>query len=138
MNNLRTYIIEKLRINKKTITIDNTNYIDEIIDIIGDDNISDEIINLIETWIGDYNKKLYCYVSKFEYQDLKKDANKYDKISINCIDEENMKRGMKLADGSTIYKRKNKEMISKITSSQYDLAIYLSSFFPILFEKTKI
>lgn len=137
VNNLKEYIIEKLKINKNTSI--KSNYIDSILDII-DVHDNDKVKEIIENWLGDYSKHLYCYVSKFDYKDLKDEVEKYydDKISITPINDDLMKKAMDLANQSQVYKGKDKEKISSITLSQLDLAVYFGTFFPIIFEKTKI
>lgn len=135
MNNLSTYITEKLRINKDT-KISNS-LIDNVMQIIGveDKKIREEI----SLWISDYSKKLYCYVSDIDYK-YRYNEFSFDNISINKVNYKMMERAKQIANQSTIYKCKHEdEPIEKITLSQNDLAVYFNtSWNPVIFEKSTI
>lgn len=142
MNNLSEYIVEKLRINKDTL-IDKS-LLDDILLIIADPNCNiKSITNEIKTWVGDYDKKLYCYCAEKEYNerlnDLKDKVS--SKISINKLGNSLMAKAINLAAGVTVYRGKDdgSDPIEKIQHSQYDIAFYLyGKIYPIIFEKTKI
>ena len=73
MNNLSTYIIEKLRINKKT-EVDSCNkLVDTIYDIYHEisnifDKHSNEITELVEKWYKDNNVKDYIIYSSYNFK----------------------------------------------------------------------
>ena len=138
MNNLSTYILEKLHLNKD-IKIERNTVIDNMLEI-ADCEDNKKIREFFTTWVNDYSKKIYCYVSDIDYKYRYKDF-KFDKIYISMVDFKLMKKAENLANQSTIYKKDNptEDKVTKITLSQNDLAIYFTGGWnPIIFEKSTI
>lgn len=142
MKRLNRYILEKLRINKDTKQVSKT-YLDDMLLILDiEKDCKDKVKEIINNWIGDYKKTVYCFCSIKEYNDRLKEI-KYDiesKISFSQVDDTLMKKAIELTNG-TVYKGEvdNDNVVEKILMSQYDLAIFLfNKKEPIIFEKSHI
>ena len=136
MKTINNYILEKLKINKNS-KVSVNSLVDNMLEIIDvNDNI--KIKDIFENWTSGYNKKLYCYVSDVDYKFRYKDFS-YDNISINKVNDSLIKKAEDIANQSTVYKKKNDDdKINKITFSQNDLAVYITGWRPVIFEKIKI
>lgn len=136
MITINKYISEKLHLNKDIKTNDGS-VVDNMLEIVNTDE--EKIKKIFTTWINDYSKKLYCYVSDIDYKYRYKDF-KFDNISINKIDFIELKKAEGLADQSTVYKSKDENnKIEKINLSQNDLAVYFNAGWnPVIFEKSSI
>lgn len=143
MNNLNTYIIEKLKLNKDI--KDNSNeYIESIFKVISTDpdstsNLKEKILD----WLGDYNKTLYCYTNTFYYDYEKiylKKKELYKKVMVNSSLTQTILNVFKQI------KEKNNRWpgegrIYEIYYDDFNLAVLLKDYDrnePILIEKTRI
>lgn len=143
MNNLNTYIIEKLKLNKDI--KDNSNeYIESIFKVISTDpdstpNLKEKILD----WLGDYNKTLYCYINTFYYDYEKiylKKKELYKKVMVNSSLTQTILNVFKQI------KEKNNRWpgegrIYEIYYDDFILAVILKDYDrnePILIEKTRI
>ena len=77
MNNLSTYIIEKLHLNKN---INTNNITDELLDIFKPEEYSDDIRYFIDKWVKENNiHDLLIYVELSDYKNIfKKVNNKFE------------------------------------------------------------
>lgn len=143
MNNLNTYIIEKLKLNKDI--KDNSNeYIESIFKIISTDpdstpNLKEKILD----WLGDYNKTLYCYTNNFYYDYEKiylKKKELHKKVMVTSSLTQTILNVFKQI------KEKNNRWpgegrIYEIYYDDFNLAVILKDYDrnePILIEKTRI
>lgn len=136
MKQLNNFITEKLHLNKDIKL--NNDYVDNIIEMINPELDEQKIRGWITDWIGDYDKRLYCYVGNVDYKYKWKDYfKKYDNIWISNVDETILSRDIKIASQSTVY-HSLKNNINKIAFSQYNLLIKIKSWQTIVFEKSHI
>ena len=87
MNNLNTYIIEKLHLNKN---INANNITDELLDIFKPKKYSDDIKYFIDKWVKENNiDDLLIYVEISDYRNIsKKVNNKFEVKYFYSIDSE--------------------------------------------------
>lgn len=141
MKKINQYILEKLHIDKD-IDFD-TPLLENMIEVIKCFNYNnlkdntDEVIDILVKWLGDYNKHLYFYCPNAFYKfcgDLE-----YNNLSLMPVKDNLIEKVKDNDQPKEVYARSKKYFISRITQTEYDLIIYHNNLYtPILFEKSKI